>query len=124
MTQQPSKNLIDFLRCRRPDICTLCTYNVDNMNIVVSISDFRNNLSDYIDLIGAGEKDILVKDEKKNKVVGVFFVPKKEEFDWDEYVKFVKGLAGSGLLASKEDEMTRRKFRADINKRFRQALNR
>lgn len=124
MTQPPSKNSKDFLNCKRLDICTLCTYTVDIMNVVVSISDFRNNLSDYIDLIGRGDKEVLVKDEKKDEVVGVFSIPKKEEFDWDEYIKFVKSLAGSGLLAGKEDEMARRKFRADINRRFKQVLSR
>lgn len=124
MRQLPSRNLKSFLIYKSLDICTLCTYNVDIMNVVVSISDFRNNLSDYIDLIGRGDKEVLVKDEKKDEVVGVFSVPKKEEFDWDEYIKFVKSLAGSGLLASREDEMARRKFKADINKRFKQAVNR
>lgn len=94
------------------------------MNVVVSISDFRNNLSDYIDLIGRGDKEVLVKDEKKDEVVGVFSIPKKEEFDWDEYIKFVKSLAGSGLLASKKDEEARKRFRDSFNERFEEARNR
>lgn len=92
------------------------------MNVIVSISDFRNNLSDYIDLIGRGDKEVLVKDEKKDEVVGVFSVPKKEEFNWDKYMIFVMSLKGSRFLAGSEDETTRKKFRADVNKRFREAL--
>lgn len=94
------------------------------MNIVVSISDFRNNLSDYIDLIKDGEKSVEVKDEKKDRVVGVFVAKKEEEFDWDEYMKFVKSLAGSGFLASKKDERVRKEFRDDVNKRFEEARKR
>ena len=60
------------------------------MNVVVSISDFRNNLSDYIDLIRGGDKSVEVVDEKKDKVVGLFVAKKEEEFDWDEYMMFLK----------------------------------
>lgn len=91
------------------------------MNVVVSISDFRNNLSDYIDLVGKGDKDVLVKDEKKDRVVGVFSIPKEDEFDWDEYIKFVKSLGGSGLLAGKKDEEARKRFRESFNERFEEA---
>jgi hypothetical protein len=94
------------------------------MNVVVSISDFRNNLSDYIDLIGKGDREVLVKDKKKDEVVGVFSIPKKEKFNWDEYIKFVKSLAGSGLLAGRKDEEARKRFRDSFNERFEETRNR
>lgn len=60
------------------------------MNVVVSISDFRNNLSDYIELIRDGRRSVEVNDEKKDRVVGVFAAKKEEKFDWDEYMMFLK----------------------------------
>ncbi|MDP3994272.1 MAG: hypothetical protein Q8P91_00380 [bacterium] len=94
------------------------------MNIVVSISDFRNNLSDYIDLIRGGDKSVEVVDEKKDKVVGLFVAKKEEEFDWNKYMKFVKSLAGSGFLAGKKNERVRKEFRDGVNKRFEEARKR
>jgi hypothetical protein len=38
-------------------------------------------------------------------------------------MKFIKTLAGSGLLASREDELARKKFKDDINKGFAKARN-
>ena len=78
------------------------------MNVVVSISDFRNNLSDYIDLIREGDKSVEVVDKKKDMVVGLFVAKKEKEFNWDEYMKFIRSLAGSGFLASKKDERVRK----------------
>ena len=36
----------------------------------------------------------------------------------EKYLKFMESLGGSGLLANKEDEEARRKFRKTFNERF------
>ncbi|KKU90888.1 MAG: hypothetical protein UY21_C0015G0003 [Microgenomates group bacterium GW2011_GWA1_48_10] len=47
------------------------------MTWTVSISDLRNNLSDYIDKVKAGD-DLVVKDEKKDEEVAVVRAAKKK----------------------------------------------
>lgn len=86
------------------------------MNVIVSISDFRNNLSDYIDLIRDGRKSVEVKDEKKDRVVGVFTAKKEEKFNWDEYMKFVKSVGGK--LFTDEDVKDIERARKATNRRF------
>jgi len=81
------------------------------MNIVVSISDFRNNLSDYIDLIRGGDKSVEVVDEKKDKVVGLFVAKKEEEFDWDEHMEFLKNF--KPVFTEKDVEDIKRLRKAD-----------
>lgn len=94
------------------------------MSITVKISDFRNNLADYLDLIREKGGSVLIKDGRRDEVVGELIKPKEKEFDWDEYMEFVKSLGGSGLLASKKDEKARKKFRETLNKRFEGAKKR
>ncbi|MFV1916879.1 MAG: hypothetical protein ACC618_00095 [Patescibacteria group bacterium] len=60
------------------------------MSITVKISDFRNNLADYLDLVREKGESVLIKDGRRDEVVGELVRPKEEEFDWDEYMKFVK----------------------------------
>jgi hypothetical protein len=93
------------------------------MNYTISYTDFRKNMSKYSDIVNMG-KTVTVKDEKKG--ISLFKVIKADEdnFDGDEYIKFVEGLGGSGLLASKEDEKARTNFRNSLNKRFAEAKSR
>ena len=88
------------------------------MTTTVTVSEFRENLSKYIDLVNEKGKEVRVIDGRKGKVLGKFVKEKKKEFDWDAYMKFVESLGGSGLLASKEDEEARKKFRKTFNERF------
>ncbi len=48
------------------------------MTLTVSISEFRNNMSDYLDKVSAGTR-LLLKDEKKDKLVAE--VVSRKEFD-------------------------------------------
>ena len=93
------------------------------MNYTVSVSDFRKNISKFSDMANAG-KPVTVNDEKRG--IPMFKIVKADEdnFDWDEYIKFVESLGGSGLLASKADEKARKRFRDSFNKRFEEARNR
>jgi len=53
------------------------------MTWTVSISDFRNNLSDYLEKVRLGD-DLVIKDEKKNEeIVEV----KSKKFDQKKYAK-------------------------------------
>lgn len=87
------------------------------MNYTVSFTDFRKNMIDYADMVNGG-KSLTVNDEKRGVPLFKVIRADEEDFDWDEYMKFVESLGGSGLLASKEDELARKRFRNNINKRF------
>ena len=89
----------------------------------VSFTEFRNNLSDYIDLLKNGG-EISVEDAKKGKKIVTLIAKKERKFNFAEHVKFVASLGGSGLLASKEDELMRLKFRKSFNNRFGKAKQR
>lgn len=89
------------------------------MATTVTVSEFRENLSKYIDLVNEKGKEVIIVDGRKGKVLGKFVKEKKKKvFDWDNYVRFVESLGGSGILSSKEDEESRRKFRETFNKGF------
>jgi antitoxin (DNA-binding transcriptional repressor) of toxin-antitoxin stability system len=92
------------------------------MTTVVSFTDFRENLSKYLAFIASGNK-VEINDAKKDKKLVTLIAEKEEKIDWDSYMKFIKTLAGSGLLASREDELARKKFKDDINKGFAKARN-
>ena len=62
------------------------------MTWTVSISDFRNNLSDYLEKVKLGDS-LIIKDEKKGEEI-VEVVPKKK-FDVDKYLKTLWEVAGS-----------------------------
>ena len=90
------------------------------MNLTVSVSDFRDNLTDYLTLLQEGKK-VVIKDARKNKPLVELTSVKPEKFDWGNYIKEVKKLAGSGLFVS--DEADRRKFRRSFDRRLRAAKN-
>lgn len=87
------------------------------MTTTVSFTNFRDNLSDHLDYLKAGNS-IVIRNAKKDEDVLTLMAKKEDVFDWKTHIKWVKTLAGSGLLAGKEDEFARKKFRNDINKRF------
>lgn len=91
------------------------------MTITVTVSEFRDNLAKYLDLLVGKKAEVELVDGRKGKVVANLINRKKKKFDWDEYIAFVEGLAGSGLLASKEDELARNKLRKATNKRLQKA---
>ncbi len=90
------------------------------MNIAVSVSDFRDHLTDYLELLQAGRK-VVIKDARKDKPLVELTAARPAAFDWDNYLKEVKKLAGSGLFVG--DGTDRRKFRRNFNRRLRAAIN-
>jgi len=90
------------------------------MNLTVSVSDFRDNLTDYLSLLQQGKK-VIIKDARKNKPLIELTSVKPKQFDWDNYIKEVKKLAGSGLFVS--DEADRRRFRRSFDRHLRAARN-
>ena len=94
------------------------------MIITTTASEFRENFADFIDKIIAGDK-VRLTDGRKGKVkVTLTKDKKKDNFNWDEHIAFVKSLGGSGLLDSKEDRLARKKLRSSFDKRIRDAVNR
>lgn len=62
------------------------------MTLTVSVSEFRNNLADYLDKLSEGTH-LLIRDEKKDKLVAE--VIGKKEFDPVAFQKALKAAAGS-----------------------------
>lgn len=85
------------------------------MNTIVSVSDFRDNLTDYLGLLQTGNK-IVIKDARKDKTIVELTSSTPKKFDWDTYLKEVKKLAGSNFLAG--DEQDWKKLRLNFNRRL------
>lgn len=90
------------------------------MNIVVSVSDFRNNLVDYLQLLHEGKR-IVIKDARKDKLILELTASKPSSFDWDSYIREVKKLAGSNFLAG--DEADWKRVRRGFNARLAKSRN-
>lgn len=84
----------------------------------VTVSKLRENLSTYLDMVNEKGTEVEIVDGRKGKVLATLVKKKEDDFDWDEYLEFVESIGGGGLLASKEDEDTRKKFRKATNERL------
>lgn len=62
------------------------------MTTVVSISDFREKISDYLDQVARGDI-VIIKDEKRNRELAQ--VTGRKQFDPVEYRKMLKRVAGT-----------------------------
>ena len=93
------------------------------MNYTVSVSDFRKDMSKFYGLVNMG-KTVTVNNGKSG--VPLFKIVKADEgdFDWDEYMKFIEKLGGSGFLSSNTNIKSMNEFRNSFNKRFEEARNR
>lgn len=85
------------------------------MNTIISVSDFRNNLTNYLELLQTGNK-VVIKNAKKDKTVVELMSSAPPEFDWDAYLEKVKKMAGSNFLAG--DEQDWKKLRRNFTKRL------
>lgn len=90
------------------------------MNYTVSFTEFRKNISKFSDMVNIG-KTVTVNDEKKG--ISLFKIVKADEdnFDWDEYTKWMDNfkpfITDAGIKSMK-------RFRNSFNKRFEEARNR
>lgn len=75
------------------------------MTITVSISDFRNNISDYLAQVRAGDT-IVLKDEKKGKEIAQII--KKKEFDLQSFKKTLRRVAGTFTAENHPEWRTKR----------------
>jgi len=90
------------------------------MTKTVTVSEFRDNLSYYLELLKK-KVAISVTDGRKGTVL-VNLVHKDEpEFDWDAHIKWIKNMKP---FLTDEDLKDVKKFRKDINKRFEEARKR
>jgi len=92
------------------------------MTITVSISEFRNNISDYIARAQAGHT-IILKDEKKDEEVAQ--IVGKKRFDPIAYEKALRRVAGTFTAKNHPEWATRakvekwlRKTRMNAERRF------
>lgn len=89
------------------------------MNVTVLVSNFRDHLTDYLELLQAG-RNVVITDARKGKSIIELTSSKPSGFDWDAYIKKVQKLAGSGLFVG--DESDRKKFRRSFNLCLKTAL--
>ncbi len=85
------------------------------MTTIVSFTDFRNDLSKYIDYLKKGN-EVIIKNTKKDEELVTLVAKKDEEFDWDEYMKFVRNF--KPVFTDKDVEAIT-KARKATNKRLR-----
>ena len=76
------------------------------MTITVSISDFRQNISDYIAKVKAGHT-VVLKDEKKNEEVAQILGKKK--FNTQEFHAMLERVAGTFTAENHPEWATRAK---------------
>lgn len=60
------------------------------MIITVTVSEFRDNLSKYIDLLRKKGNEVEIKDGRKGNTLLTLVKKKKKRFDWDEHIKFLE----------------------------------
>ena len=89
------------------------------MTTTVTVSEFRNNLSKYLDLLVKKNSKVKLIDGRKGNVKLTLTNVVEDEFDWNKHLKEVRKLAGSGLFA--KDEKDHRRFRKSLNDRFEKA---
>lgn len=75
------------------------------MTITVSISQFRQNISDYLEKAKAGNI-IVLKDEKKGEEVAQ--VVGKKQFDLDSFKKTLRKVAGTFTAENHPEWRTKR----------------
>lgn len=75
------------------------------MTITVSISDFRDNISEYLEKVAFGNT-IIIKDKKKNKELAQ--VVRKKQFDPEAFEKALRRAAGTFTAENHPEWRTKR----------------
>lgn len=88
------------------------------MTITVSISEFHQNISDYLARVKAGDR-LILKDEKKNEEV--VEVVGKKEWDPKTFGKVLKKTAGVFTAKNHPEWRTKRQVIAWVEKTRREA---
>lgn len=83
------------------------------MTITVSISDFRNNIADYLARARAGDR-IILKDDKKDETVAE--VIGKKQFDSEKFWKAMRKTAGVFTAKNHPEWATRAKVEKWLRK--------
>jgi len=86
------------------------------MLTTVSFTKFRDNLSEYLDILAMGN-EIEINDAKKNQKMLTLTVKKEEKFDWDSYMVFIKNFKP---IFTDEDVRGINKARRATNKRLKE----
>ena len=88
------------------------------MTITVSISEFRNNISDYLARARAGDR-IVLKDEKKDEEIAE--VVGKKKWDPEAFERALRKVAGTFTAKRHPEWRTKRQVIAWVNKSRREA---
>ena len=92
------------------------------MTTTVTVSEFREKLSDYLELLMKKGEKVEIVDGRSKKIVVKLVGDMESEPDWDEYIKEVKKLGGK--LLTNDDAEDMRRFRKSFDKRFKNARKR
>ena len=87
------------------------------MTTTVTVSEFRNNLSKYLDILSKKDAKVELVDGRKKKPILRIIKDTEPDFDWDEYMQFVKSMKGSKIFTDK-DVRGMKKVREATNKRL------
>lgn len=76
------------------------------MTLTVSVSELRNNISDYLDKVVKGNR-VLIRDEKKNKTIAQ--ITQTSVFDKDAYGKALSKASGIFTAQNHPEWATKKK---------------
>jgi hypothetical protein len=89
------------------------------MTTTVTVSEFRENLAKYLNLLKEGHFVELTDGRNKKSLVKLKVVS-ESTFDWESHIKKMKKMAGKGYFIA--DEEDRKKLRASIHKRLKKRV--
>lgn len=89
------------------------------MITTITISEFRENLAKYLDLLKAGHF-VELTDGRNKKTLVKLTKADGDDFDWGKHIKKMKKMAGKGYFVA--DETDRKKLRRGIDKRLKKRL--
>ncbi len=76
------------------------------MTLTVSVSELRNNISDYLDKVVKGNR-VLIRDEKRNKTIAQ--ITQTSAFDKDSYEKALSRASGIFTAQNHPEWATKKK---------------
>ena len=76
------------------------------MTLTVSVSELRNNISDYLDKVLKGNR-VLIRDEKRNKTIAQ--ITQTSDFDKDAYEKALSKASGVFTAKNHPEWATKKK---------------
>ncbi len=84
------------------------------MSTTIIFSEFRDNLTNYLNLMKEKGEKLIIKDGRTGKTIIKIKNSDSADFDWEKHIKKIKKLGGKKNFVS--DEKDRKKFRNSFDK--------